>query len=451
MSPEDTVPELADGETAEVQGSGSNKYTLKNTGGIYSCSCPAWRNQSVAIETRTCKHLKAYRGEQAELARTGQPAAAARRTRAPAEGEPDEAAGPPLLLAQNFELHLDPTGWLLSEKLDGVRAYWDGKRFLSRLGNPFLAPEWFTEHLPETPLDGELWGGRKKFQRTVGLVKRQDRSDTWKELAYLVFDAPTLDAPFEERLEACRGYVGEHPYARVHAHERCRGIDHLKAELERVEKLGGEGLMLRKPGSRYEVGRSSTLLKVKTFHDAEARVVEHQAGEGRHKGRLGALVVEMADGTRFKVGTGFSDAERRAPPAVGTIITYRYQELSEAGVPRFPSYVGVRVDAAAPTAKPASAPPAIAKKPPERPAEPAATKASSETGTAGKPRRFEFVEGGSSKFWEISVGGSEHTVRFGRIGTQGQTKTKSFATEAAAEADAAKLIAEKTKKGYSEV
>jgi DNA ligase-1 len=125
---------------------------------------------------------------------------------------------------------------------------------------------------------------------------------------------------------------------------RCEGVAHLTAELGRVEALGGEGLMLRQPGSRYEVGRSTTLLKVKTFHDAEARVVAHTAGEGRHKGRVGALVVEMADGKRFSVGTGLSDQDRRTPPPIGSLITYRYQELSEGGVPRFPSYVGPAID-----------------------------------------------------------------------------------------------------------
>ncbi len=97
--------------------------------------------------------------------------------------------------------------------------------------------------------------------------------------------------------------------------------------------------MLREPASPYEVGRSTTLLKVKTFHDAEAVVISHQPGRGRHEGRLGALVVERASGTEFSVGTGFSDAERKSPPPVGSVITFRYQELSEAGVPRFPSFV----------------------------------------------------------------------------------------------------------------
>jgi DNA ligase-1 len=71
-------------------------------------------------------------------------------------------------------------------------------------------------------------------------------------------------------------------------------------------------------------------------------VIEHLPGAGRHKGRLGAVLVEMPDGTRFSVGTGFSDAERQSPPAIGCVITYRYQELSEAGVPRFPTFLRVR-------------------------------------------------------------------------------------------------------------
>jgi DNA ligase-1 len=455
------MPDLADGEAVEVQGSGSNRYELKNTGGIYSCSCPAWRNQGHAIEKRTCKHLKAYRGEQVELDRVGLVEPIRREKAASASGgAAAKDDGPPLLLAHSFELTQDPTGWWMSEKLDGVRAYWDGQRFVSRLGNFFHPPDWFVKGYPSIPLDGELFGGRKKFQRTVGLVKRQDKSDLWKELAYVVFDAPAVEGPFEKRMEECKAHVkGE--YARVHEHVRCEGIDHLKVELARVEGLGGEGLMLRKPGSRYEVGRSSTLLKVKTFHDAEAKVVGHVAGAGRHKGRLGALMVTMPDGTKFKVGTGFSDEERRNPPAVGVIITYRYQELSDGGVPRFPSYVGVRADAefeSQPPLKkkpPALASPATAAPASPAPAAPAAAPtapppAPMPAGPPGAKRHFELVEGSSSKFWEVWVTGSEQRVRFGKIGSQGQTKVKTFGSEESAHADSEKLISEKTKKGYVE-
>lgn len=187
--------------------------------------------------------------------------------------------------------------------------------------------------------------------------------------------------------------------------------------------------MLRQPGSAYAVGRSSTLLKIKSFHDAEAVVVGHQAGEGRHKGRLGAVLLELPNGTRFAVGTGFSDAERSTPPPLGSVVTFRYQELSDGGVPRFPSWVGVRVDVT-PTPLAVDAPVAGPAK--------------------GPTRRFEFSEGDSQKFWEINLEDCRHTVRYGRLGTVGQTKTKSFASPSEAQRDAEKLVAEKLKKGYRE-
>ncbi len=341
--------DLEDGERIEVAGSGSASYTLKNTGGVYTCSCPAWRNQGAPPERRTCKHLRALRGAEAEAARLGNDATTPAPIARPGAVDKD---APPLLLAHVWDRDTDLTGWWMSEKLDGVRAYWDGARFISRLGNPFVAPDWFIESLPrDLPLDGELFAGRKRFQRTVGIVRRQDRSDAWRELAYVVFDAPRIVAPFEDRMRAVEDAMRacDAAHLRAHAHARCEGTAHLRAELARVEAQGGEGLMLRQPGSHYEIGRSTTLLKVKTFKDAEARVVGHVAGAGRHVGRVGALACELPDGTRFSVGTGLSDDERRDPPPVGAVITFRYQELSDDGVPRFPSYVGVRVDVELPT------------------------------------------------------------------------------------------------------
>src|SRR5262245_12681473 len=140
------MPDLQDGETTEMQGSGSKPYVLKNTGGVYSCTCPAWRNQSIAIEQRTCKHLRKLRGDDAEEARVGGALPATARQKKEKEG-----GEPPLLLAESWDFATDPAGWWLSEKLDGVRAYWDGQKFLSRLGNVFHAPDWFTKGLPSQP------------------------------------------------------------------------------------------------------------------------------------------------------------------------------------------------------------------------------------------------------------------------------------------------------------
>src|SRR6185436_8834677 len=403
---------------------------------------------SVAIEKRTCKHLRKLRGDEAEVARVGAalPGKPAKKKAAATGGAGAEAAdddeGPPLLLAETWDNVLDLAGWWMSEKLDGVRAYWDGKQFLSRQGNLYHAPDWFTKGLPDVPLDGELWIGRKKFQRTVSIVRRQDRSDHWKEVRYLVFDAPAHDNPFEGRLAFVKKALGSGlKYAEAHEHVLCKDVDSLRAELARVEKLGGEGLMLRKPGSKYVAGRSSTLLKVKSFRDAEAIVTGHQAGEGRHKGRMGALLVRLPDGTDFAIGTGFSDSERSHPPPIGATVTFRYQELSEAGVPRFPSWVGIRHDITLPPVQRKST----------APAKPAAAPAPAPVVvTAGKARRFEFSEGTSNKFWEVSQSGNTMTTRWGRIGSTGQSKTKTFADETAARHAVELLVEEKTDEGYVE-
>jgi DNA ligase 1 len=253
----------------------------------------------------------------------------------------------------------------------------------------------------------------------------------WNQVRFLIFDAPEAGRGFEHRLGEVERLMP--PHARAHPHLECIDADHLRRELARVEGLGGEGLMFRQPGSPYEAGRSDTLLKVKSFADAEARVVGHEPGKGRHKGRLGALLIELSNGVKFAVGTGLSDAERNSPPPVGSSITFRYQELTDGGVPRFPSYVGVRsiaqqTDPNLPSLQGASA-----------------------MATMITPRRFTQVGGGSDKFWEIDVSGGKVTVCYGRNGTAGQSITKSFADAAAAQKHADKLIQEKTGKGYVEV
>jgi DNA ligase 1 len=449
--------DLKDGEVAHVQGSAAKPYEIKNTGGVYSCSCPAWRNQSVAIDRRTCKHIKKLRGEAAEIERVGapEPGGSSAKARTARSRGAAKSTAPPVLLAQSWDSATDVTGWWMSEKLDGVRAYWNGSEFVSRLGNVYRAPKWFVDGLPDHPLDGELWCGRRLFQQTVSIVRRHDAGDHWRDVRFVIFDVPELDEPFETRISHVeeRFPVGDHPYAHGLEHARCEGLDHVREELARVEALGGEGLMVRQPGSRYVAGRSSTLLKIKSFFDAEARIIGYVAGAGRHRGRTGALEVELPNGTRFAVGTGMSDALRERPPELGRIITFRYQELSKDGVPRFPSYVGVRDDFAWPTesvsaktrAKPSA--PSEPKAAPKSAAKPAAASAPP---SAGK-RRFELDDGASSKFWEIEVTGESYTVTWGRLGTSGQSKTKAFPTPDRAEADADKRIAEKTKKGYVEV
>jgi DNA ligase-1 len=437
------MPDLAVGETIEMQGSASKPYRIKNCGpGGYSCTCPAWCNQSIDPRIRTCKHIRKLRGDAAEQARIG--SVAELPSRKP-EGETKEA--PPVLLAERWDGESNVTGWWMSEKLDGVRAYWDGTRFLSRNGNLFLAPDWFVTGLPPVPLDGELWINRKQFTLAQGVAMSQTRGEEWRQMRFLVYDAPAHGGEFEARLRfLAELFTSSRPQSvTVLEQQQCRGPDHLRAELDRVTALGGEGLMLRQPGSKYEAGRSSTLLKVKTFHTDEAVVIGHQPGEGKHKGRTGALIARLADGKEFRIGTGLSDAERSNPPAVGSVVTFQYQELTDLGVPRFPSYVGVRRDAAGATT-PTPTPVVGAGKKNVTATVPA-------TPPAGRPegvRRFELVEGKSAKFWEVGVTGNEMTTRAGKIGGLGRGTRKRFPDAAAARKAAEKLITEKTRKGYVE-
>lgn len=220
-----------------------------------------------------------------------------------------KAVAPKLLLANSWDFVTgkDPTGWWLSEKLDGVRALWDPsrKQFLSRLGNPFTAPDWFIKDLPtHMTLDGELFTGRGQFSQTISTVKTHN-SKSWHTVKFHVFDSPSLGTAFESRIETVKKHFAQKPSPNVHIvhHIKCRGRDHALEYLKEVEEEGGEGIMMRMPGSLYEGKRSATLSKVKSFYDAEAEVIGYEKGKGKHTGSVGALKVTARVNLHFgKVG-----------------------------------------------------------------------------------------------------------------------------------------------------
>eukprot|EP00041_Stephanoeca_diplocostata_P007701 m.111154 g.111154 ORF g.111154 m.111154 type:complete len:366 (-) comp16995_c0_seq1:228-1325(-) len=249
-------------------------------------------------------------------------------------------------LAHKYDGEVNVTGWMVSEKLDGMRCVWNGRgALLSRSKNVIHAPAKLLAALPRgIILDGELFRGRGKFQECMSIVRRHQVDEArWNDIKFVVFDAP-CDKPFVERIEIAKQSITPSNYVEVLEQVVCTGHQHVKDELKRVEALGGEGLMLRHPTAEYQGGRVRDLLKVKSAHDAEAKVVGHVAGKGKHEGRMGALMCKMLpSGKAFKVGTGFSDEERRKPPKVGSIITYSYFELTKDQVPRFPAFVRQRV------------------------------------------------------------------------------------------------------------
>jgi DNA ligase-1 len=344
---------LADGTFHDVKSASGSTYVVKRLGRVYSCSCPAWRNQRHPPTSRTCKHLKQLLGDAFETLRA-RGSATAPRSGGGSSRAVVKTTAPKVLLAKKWEREKDdPVGWWVSEKLDGVRAFWDASKqvFLSRLGNEYPAPSWFTAGFPDAvDLDGELFGGRGAFQFTVGVAKTQGSKD-WAKLVYKVFDAPSCKTEtFEERMELARGVVAAASSKHIEwvEHTKCTSLAHLDELFAEIEKLGGEGLMVREPGSQYAAGRSSSLLKIKSFHDGEAEVLAHEAGKGKYAGMVGALRCRMASGKMFKVASGLSDQQRARPPAVGSIVVYKCQELTNDGIPRFPVFVGVSADKAEP-------------------------------------------------------------------------------------------------------
>ncbi|MCA3252342.1 MAG: DNA ligase [Pseudomonadota bacterium] len=263
----------------------------------------------------------------------------------PAPAPARRAAAPGVMLARVAPDDIDPVGHLVSEKLDGVRALWDGRRLWFRSGLPILAPHWFVERLPPVPLDGELWLGRGRFEQLAAAVRRAAAVDAeWRALRYEVFDLPSAAGPFAARAARLREIVRLQRFDALHAVEQSALADRaaLRRRLDEVLAAGGEGLMLHRADAPWRAGRSDALLKLKRLFDAEAVVVAHVPGRGRHAGRLGALQVRTPEGVEFLLGTGFSDAERAAPPPPGSVVTYVFRGRTAGGVPRFASFLRVR-------------------------------------------------------------------------------------------------------------
>jgi len=251
---------------------------------------------------------------------------------------------PSLWLANCYRTVASLPDYWLSEKYDGIRGYWNGRQLLTRHGHPLTPPTWFTQDWPQTPFEGELWAGRGLFEKTTSILQQKQAPDAaWQQLRFMVFDLPSHAGTFTDRITHYQKLVKvlNLPWVRSVEQVRCTSAEALTQRLDQAVSAGAEGLMLHRADSRYQSGRSNDLLKVKPQDDAEAKVVGHVTGQGKHAQRLGALWVETPQGLRFKLGTGLSDVEREAPPAIGQWITYTYRGTTALGTPRFANFVRI--------------------------------------------------------------------------------------------------------------
>jgi DNA ligase 1 len=255
------------------------------------------------------------------------------------------APPPDPMLATTYRDSVPVDAFLVSEKLDGVRARWDGQALWTRGGARIAAPATFMHGWPAEPMDGELWIARGRFDDISALVRRVS-TDTqrWREVRFMAFDLPAHPGPFSERIGRLRTVVAaaRSPHLSMIPQQRFGTTAALDAELARVVAAGGEGLMLHRRDALYRAGRSEDLLKYKPHEDAEAQVIAHLPGKGKYEGMMGALQVRTPDGRSFRIGTGFTDALRARPPPVGAWLTYRYSGLTSTGLPRFARFMRLR-------------------------------------------------------------------------------------------------------------
>jgi len=234
--------------------------------------------------------------------------------------------------------------WWVSEKLDGVRAIWNGEKLHFRSGKLISAPGWFTENFPEQLMDGELWMGRGTFEKLSGIVRKiQPNHNDWRQVRYMLFEIPKHPGTFTRRVRKMVKLTETlkiswlQPIPQI----RLNSEDALLNMLDEIVTKGGEGLILHRADSLYHSGRSDDLLKLKPWQDAEATVVEILPGKGKFNGMMGSLLVTDESARRFRIGTGFSNKERKNPPAVGTVITYKFTGTTKKGLPKFASFLRI--------------------------------------------------------------------------------------------------------------
>jgi len=240
-----------------------------------------------------------------------------------------------LQLASVYQTGTALSGFLLSEKFDGIRVFWDGQKARTRSGQWLALPAPLLAQLPDFAIEAELWLGYGRFSELQSLLAQSFDDPRWSQLQLMVFDAPRISGSFEQRWHFMQRHLNTSPQVQLVRQTELINADQLQRQLEAVERRGGEGLMLHARAALYQSGRVAHLLKVKSRADAEARVIAHLPGKGQFADMMGALRVELPDGRQFKLGSGFNHAERQTPPAIGSWVRFQYQGVTKNGIPRF--------------------------------------------------------------------------------------------------------------------
>jgi len=246
---------------------------------------------------------------------------------------------PKLLLLKTYK-DQNTTNWVMSEKLDGIRAYWTGKELLTRNGKKIYAPSWFTKDYPPFEIDGELWTKRGDFENISSIVRDRIPSENWSQIKHYIFEVPNAKGGLFQRLEKVKPYENE--YLKILPQIIIKNKEHQKNYFNEIMEQNAEGIVVRDPKSFYINKRTSKALKVKKFKDTECKITGYKEGKGKYLGKVGAIICQLPNKITFKIGSGMDDKLRNNPPKIGTNITFKYQNLTKYGKPRFPVYLRIR-------------------------------------------------------------------------------------------------------------
>ena len=193
-------------------------------------------------------------------------------------------AAPPLMLAEEYN-NQNVQGWAASEKLDGVRAYWDGKKLISRQGYAFAPPPGFTRNFPPYPLDGELYSSRGQFERISAATRSADGD--WGGIKLYVFDLPKAEGNLYQRLAVLEGRLKKYPANIVVVKQTpVKNIEEARAMMEKIVKAGGEGVILRDPQRpQQRLSETETPAGCRMYGNAPLRRQREICGQTR-RGRL---------------------------------------------------------------------------------------------------------------------------------------------------------------------
>lgn len=233
------------------------------------------------------------------------------------------------------------TNWYMSEKLDGIRAYWNGKEFKSKNGNKIYAPDWFTKDFPNFELDGELWSKRDDFENIQNIVLDEKPTSKWNEITYNIFEIPNENGNFDKRLEKIKSWLEKNPnkFIKIIPQKICKNESELNNYLKELIDKKAEGIILKNPNLDYFTGRNENILKVKKFYDDEALVIGlNYSKENKFK----SLKLKLENGVIFNLGGGFSDIQRKNPPKIGDVVTFKYYDLTKNNKPKFASFLRIR-------------------------------------------------------------------------------------------------------------